>query len=316
MSLRRYAGLVAVVLLLAACGDTVAQDPGGPATDRTTDPASTGDASSGAPARPTSIPAADGEVLAQGTVLESDDGPQLCLGGVLDSMPPQCGGPLITSWDWDVVSDFVERRAGTTWGAFALTGTFDGETFTPTRDPIPLALYDPMASPPEPDPFATRCPVPGDGWQVVDETSATDAALQRTLRRAERLDGYGGAWLDQSLNPASEQPADPDGEAAMNDPRLLILNVLTTADIGDTERALRETWGGMLCVSPATSTEAERRRIQDDLTDLPGVLEVGARLDNVELRVVWDDGSYQRWADTTYGEGAVDVTAALQPVEG
>ncbi len=34
------------------------------------------------------------------------------------------------------------------------------------------------------------------------------------------------------------------------------------------------------------------------------------------LRVVFDDGSIQAWADETYGEGLVKVTSALQPVEG
>ncbi len=316
MSLRRYAVLAAVVLLLAACGDALAPEPADRATDQATEPATPGDAAATlGPSPPTTIPAADVEVFVQATVLEKDDGPQLCLGGVAASLPPQCGGPVIHHWDWSGVSDVAERRAGTTWGTFVVTGTFDGTSFTLTQDPIPLAVDDPMAPAPEPDPFATRCPEPDGGWQVVDPARATDAALQRTLRRAKRLDGDGGAWLDQSVNPAAARLGDdPAIEGAMNDPRLLVLNVLTTADVAATEQTLRESWGGMLCVSSAQSTQAERRRIQRELTDLPGMLSSSAGLDRVELEVVWDDGSYQRWADATYGDGMVVVTSALQPV--
>ena len=35
------------------------------------------------------------------------------------------------------------------WGAYAVTGTYDGETFTVTQPPTLLALYDPM---PQEDP--------------------------------------------------------------------------------------------------------------------------------------------------------------------
>jgi hypothetical protein len=36
------------------------------------------------------------------TVLQEGDGPpELCLGGVAESFPPQCGGPEIAGWDWE-----------------------------------------------------------------------------------------------------------------------------------------------------------------------------------------------------------------------
>lgn len=60
------------------------------------------------------------------TVLESPShGPQLCLGVVNDSLPPQCGGPDIKGWDWDAVAD-KESRNGTTWAEVTVVGTFDG----------------------------------------------------------------------------------------------------------------------------------------------------------------------------------------------
>ncbi|MGH2591791.1 MAG: hypothetical protein ACRDGW_13485, partial [Actinomycetota bacterium] len=64
------------------------------------------------------------------TILESrDHGPELCLGGVADSYPPQCGGVPIANWDWDLV-DGEESASGTTWGNFHVVGNYDGSTFT------------------------------------------------------------------------------------------------------------------------------------------------------------------------------------------
>jgi hypothetical protein len=59
---------------------------------------------------------------------EASADPVLCLGVVLDSLPPQCGGIPIVGWDWDAVSG-EESAGGTTWGSFEVTGYYDGETF-------------------------------------------------------------------------------------------------------------------------------------------------------------------------------------------
>lgn len=131
-------------LLLAACAT-----PG--------DPAGTGGDGFGAP-DPAALadhltPAADGEVIGQGTVLQGGDAPPaFCLGGVMESYPPQCSGPPIMNWDWDLAGG-SESASGVTWGAYAVTGTWDGATFTRTGVPIPLSLYDAM---PFDDPLAGR----------------------------------------------------------------------------------------------------------------------------------------------------------------
>ena len=94
--------------------------------------------------------AAAGEVSAQGMVLQLEkQPPQLCLGVVAESYPPQCSGPEILGWDWEAV-DLEEFVEDVTWGAYAVVGTWDGVRFTLTDPAIPLALYDPM--PFEPDP--------------------------------------------------------------------------------------------------------------------------------------------------------------------
>jgi len=119
--------LAALALLtLAACGS----DRGATATD----PAG----SSGDSAMP-----ADGPVRTRNLATVMDTGePELCLGAVAESYPPQCGGLPMAGWDWKDYEGVFDREGDIRWGMFAVTGTFDGITFTVT-DAIPAALYDP-----------------------------------------------------------------------------------------------------------------------------------------------------------------------------
>lgn len=92
------------------------------------------------------------EATAVGTVLEQDGTPELCLGAIAESYPPQCGGPAVIGWDWEAVEG-EETASGVTWGAYAVWGDWDGETFTITREPVLAALYDPMVDPEAPNPW-------------------------------------------------------------------------------------------------------------------------------------------------------------------
>ncbi len=123
--------LAALALLtLAACGS----ESGATATD----PGSSDDS-----AMPTSVPAADGPVRTRNLATVMDTGePELCLGPVAESYPPQCGGLPLAGWDWTDHDGVFDREGDVRWGMFAVTGTFDGITFTVT-DAIPAALYDP-----------------------------------------------------------------------------------------------------------------------------------------------------------------------------
>lgn len=98
--------------------------------------------------------------MAVGTVLEKDGTPELCLGAIAESYPPQCGGPEVIGWDWDAVES-EETAAGVTWGAYAVWGDWDGETFTITRAPVLAALHDPMVDPDAPNPWDDSLPPGG-----------------------------------------------------------------------------------------------------------------------------------------------------------
>lgn len=87
------------------------------------------------------------------------------------------------------------------------------------------------------------------------------------------------------------------------------LNVGVTDDLSRAEVAVREVWGGPLCVY-------RLRRVARALQDLPGSLgpQFGTISNRVDLPVIHDDGSIQAWVDEKYGPDVVAVTSALEPV--
>jgi hypothetical protein len=60
------------------------------------------------------------------TVLDDGGGPEACLGGVMTSLPPQCGGTPLVGWDWADHEGEHETQAGVRWGGLLLTGPYDG----------------------------------------------------------------------------------------------------------------------------------------------------------------------------------------------
>lgn len=87
-----------------------------------------------------------GEVVATGTVIDVDGTAELCLGGVQESYPPQCVGIPLNGWSWDDVEP-DDESSGTRWGAYGMSGRYDGTSFAPMHPPIPLALFDTVARP-------------------------------------------------------------------------------------------------------------------------------------------------------------------------
>ena len=266
----------------------------------------------GSPSKPS------GDVIARATVLDDGtNGPQLCLGGVAESYPPQCGGPDVVGWDWSKVTGF-DHASGVRWGEFVVTGTYDATagTFTLTRPAVAAAAYDGNDLP-TPDAGAvwnTPCPEPQGGWRVVDPALTSQASLEQTLQAAQARADFGGAWIDQSINPAADGGVTAGNEGELNDPNHLILNIAVTSDTQAVERELRKTWGGPLCVSKVQHTERELQDIQNELSAQSGLLYSSSSNDHVDVTVVWDDGSLQSQFDQEYGTGTVVVSSALQLV--
>jgi hypothetical protein len=252
------------------------------------------------------------------TVLESPEhGPQLCLGGVNESLPPQCGGPDIEGWNWDDAEGH-ESVSGTMWGVYTVVGRYLDGVFTLSEPPSVPNPDDPVSA--DAPQFVTPCDEPDGGWQVVDEATATDAGMNDALDYANSQAEFAGAYLDQSINPALADEENMDAEdieMAANDPTKLILNIRFTADVERHEQEIRKVWGGALCVSVAEHSTDELIAIQDELHNAnPDVL--GSGIDEtsgyIDLQVIVDDGSLQAELDETYGPGVVVVQSALRPV--
>jgi len=256
---------------------------------RAVDPASGSGAAADASSGEVPQPVPDGEVRTSGLVMVIDegDGPELCLGAVAESYPPQCGGPALADFDWGDAGS--EEASGVRWGSYALTGTFDGTTFTVT-DAIPAALYDTMAAPEE-EPLAAACDSP----TTTDTAKATPEDMDATLAAASALPTYASAWLTGNT-----------------------INVAVTEDAEGAEAELRTTWGGMLCVTTVERTDADLNEVNQELQAALGdqLLTSGSTSpDSLDAQVVFDDGSIQEWADATYGDGLVRISSALVPVE-
>ena len=128
----------AALLLVAGCG-----------TD-TTDSATDGGGAT-KPEMPTAIPAAVGSVVGLGLVIDKDAGPELCLGPVAESYPPQCTGLPLEGWNWAEHRGDFDDAGGVRFGSFAVTGGFDGTTLT-YESAVSGALHDPM---PRPEPTSS-----------------------------------------------------------------------------------------------------------------------------------------------------------------
>ena len=244
------------------------------------------------------------------TVLESPEhGPQLC-SSVAESLPPQCAGPDVLGWDWSAVP--AESVAGTTWGDYELVGTFADGAFTLTEPAVVRDLRaEAVGAPVGEDRFATPCPPPAGGWVPPDADRATDDALQAAQEVATGSPGFAGLWIDQQV-PAAELT-----EGNGNDPQRIVLNAATAGDVGELDAALREVWGGSLCVSSVPRSQADLLAVQQALSDVPGALSSGPdpRAGAVDLTVVRGTREQQQALDARFGAGAVRLWSQLEPID-
>jgi len=290
----RTLSVLPLALLLAACGAAEDGDPG---------------ANSGA-ARDTSQ-----LYEASALVLDEDgEGPVLCLGGVADSYPPQCGGVLLANWDWEAV-DGEERAAGASWGEYRVVGTYDGEVFTVT-EVGPSVSHAGSSG----DDFMTPCPEPDGGWAVVDANKASEADFDAAAAAAGREPDSVAVWVDYvgDFRPEEMEQMEEEGLP------LQILNAAFSGDVERHEAELRDLWGGPLCVSEregATAEELDAIRaeaeaaVNGDLgleflwsssSEVAGTIEIGV--------VVDVDGSAQATLDERFGSGVVLLVPGLRPV--
>ena len=240
------------------------------------------------------------------TVLENQaHGPELCLGGMATSLPPQCGGVPVANWDWAKVTGFDER-GGTKWGFFHLVGTYDGTSFTLTqpaaRGGTPLQLGTPAD-------FSTPCPTPPGGWSVVDPSKVSLDDYTKLMPAAESQPDFGGAWTDQSTAAA---------RGVVNDLTHDVMNFTFTGDLERHKADLQKVWGGPICVSQTNISHADRMRIQQQLTVDPELHATSVFTDErsgvVTANVVVATPDLQRKVDAQFGAGRVKLVGELKPI--
>jgi hypothetical protein len=242
-----------------------------------------------------------------GTVLESTGvvgtahGAQLCLGIVLASYPPQCGGPDIAGWDWSA-AEGEQSAGGTTWGRYVVTGTFDGSTLTVTWPPRRATAED-DASRARPAPsFRTRCRAPAGGWIRRGQGDPNWNAILGTaaVRYLNRTGDLGGYWVDQTKDRT-------------------IVNVRVVRNVATHRVELRRRFRGNLCVTQrGWSERALLRVLNQAIAAVPPAGRLGGGTDivdsHVDIDVVLDTGKLQRTFDARFGRGVVRVRSALRRV--
>ena len=247
------------------------------------------------------------------TVLQSrDHGPQLCLGMVALSFPPQCGGLPITNWRWDQVEG-AQSIGGTTWGTYKLVGTYDGTSFTVVHVDLVPPTPRPSAAERFKDEPKSPCPQPEGGWTVPDPARRSERFMGPVARAARSQPDFAGLWVSY---------LEPMGHNVAEDPGEFVLNVAFTGDLARHESQLRPRWGGRLCVTRQQRSYRELLRIQRELqgsvgTKL-GLRVLGTGIDEsanaVSLEAVVLDARARDAIDARYGADAVQATAALTPI--
>lgn len=249
------------------------------------------------------------QLVAHGMLMQSapDRPVEICVGGVAQSLPPQCGGPVLKGeFSWDEVGP--ERAAGVTWtnDSWWAVGTYDpddGEqgSFTLAR---PVSAQPPEGyAPPRPEDvrFPQLCEHPYvDGSQAASSDLAAQERLAATL---EDLDGYVTSWVS-------------DGSS--------LYNVVVTSDPDAAFAELRKVWRGGLCVEQRDlPTQDQLGLAQDALsskfTEL-GLLSSGAGGVSGQLEVdalITDQATVDAILETVspwLDPDDVRITGALQPL--
>jgi hypothetical protein len=239
------------------------------------------------------------------TVLDAGSGPELCLGAIAESLPPQCGGMPVLHWSWAEVAG-EQHAGGVTWGEYHLEGTYDGSSFT-VGNVGPYRIPDGSDG----DPFRTPCPEPAGGWVDVDPSLTGDSDRIAAMRVAEAIPDYAGLWIDHLQEPVGYEVPGP-----------FVLNVAFIGEADRFEDELRAVWGGPLCLSRFDHRFRDLRRVQVELSD-GGAAELGLELlwssvdvmgNQVEIGAVVIDAEGQAALDAEYGAGVVRVVPALRPV--
>ncbi len=177
-------------------------------------------------------------------MIDSGDGPELCIGGVDDSLPPQCSGPVAAGLDMDGWSEEVD---GVRWGDRSVVVTW------PPIDGVVEVL--------------------GQSDVVTWEAEYPPGELPAECEDVETAAGAG------PINDYARSLGDRNGGLYVANDGTLVLQVV--GDPAPHREAMAE-FGGA-CVVEVSRSEAEQRSIQDaivpllaDVPELAGIYASGS----------------------------------------
>lgn len=246
---------------------------------------------------PHAVPAAPGgEVMGTVVIFGSATAPELCLGAIRESYPPQCSGPALKGdFDWDEV--VFEEANGSRWTerTYTVRGLYDpadGEhgSFTLTA-PVREA---PQIQPPEVD-FPQLCDNPLAGAPEGADPIVEQASGEALWTEAAKLPLVSG-WVSGST-----------------------YNFLVQGDADAAFRQLRMGFDGGLCVQ-SSDAPAEARRIEalDAVAAaLPGQFlsgDPGSVTPELDLRVVIATPQVEATVREAVGEVPFTLTPVFTPV--
>jgi hypothetical protein len=258
-------------------------------------------------------PPAPKQYAVDATVLQrSPNPPELCVGGVLTSRPPQCSGATIVGLDWATVPG-AETVAGVTWGEYHVVGTYDDASYTFTlTQPLTSATQHPQ--PVSAHKFDAPCSAPPGGWGIVNKSKVTLADYQAMTATVPTEPGYAGMWLDSST------PVDGRVVPLTNQ----VITFAFTGNLAEHRSQIAAMWGGPICVIQHTRSRAQldsiAQRVQGPISSELGLRVVsGAVVDDVANTVTIDvmiaPPGAQHELDKRVGVGVVRLHQVLTPAE-
>jgi hypothetical protein len=302
-----FAGTLVVVGVVA-----ISSGPGTPSGTDVAAPQSTEPIppSTTAPPSTTVPPAPPTQFAGNVFVIDDGNGPVVCAGGVMESLPPQCGGPALDGLDWADVP-WADTGQGQHWAGMYIEVGVAGERLQLLSAPEETHQTDGRSM----MDFTPPCPAPEGGWVFTPGPLATDAALNAAAQYISNQPDAAGNWVYNLVDPPAEFSF------------ALVLVATFTGDIDRHTAAISELWSGPLCVVERDVTEASLRAVQDELVAL-GVaglpdsilwpssygVDIVASVVELDALVVTPEG--QQWLDERYGPGVVIGRSLLEPVAG
>ena len=234
------------------------------------------------------------------TVLESKEhGPMLCLGGIMESYPPQCGDVPVDGWTWDAVEG-EESANGTTWGGYHVRGTYEDDRFGVVK----VGRFRNEPSRKDYD-FSPACKKP---WPSPNQSKTSHEDFEAAVTYANRQRNVSAVWV--SYLDEKDPPEQRDE---------MLLNAAFTGRLAHHQSEIRERWGGPLCVVRYETSRRQLSAIRREVGEMPEIRKWSLWSDINEVQSYVEIGLIVLTEETEaklrrrYGD-LVKASGALQPV--